>query len=48
MGPERHVKAPRPAGAPAQQRGPGRHPATARMKWNKEVKMVVMEFFLQK
>ena len=24
--------------SPAQQRGPGRHPATARMKWNKEMK----------
>lgn len=39
------MKAPRPAGAPAQQRGPGRHPATARMKWNREVNMVVMECF---
>ena len=29
--------------SPAQQRGPGRHPATARMKWNKEVNKVVME-----
>ena len=31
--------------SPAQQRGPGRHPATARMKWNKEVNTVVMECF---
>ena len=31
----------------AQQRRPGRQPATARMKWNKEVKKVVMKFFLQ-
>ena len=29
----------------AQQRGPGRHPATARMKWDKEVNKVVMECF---
>ena len=27
----------------AQQRGPGHQPATARMKWNKEVSKVVME-----
>ena len=31
--------------SPAQQRGPGRHLATARMKWNKEVNKVVMECF---
>ena len=31
--------------SPAQQRGPGRHHATARMKWNKEVNKVVMECF---
>ena len=31
--------------SPAQQRRPGRHLATARMKWNKEVNMVVMECF---
>ena len=30
---------------PAQQRRPGRHPDTARMKWNKEVNKVVMECF---
>ena len=29
----------------AQQRGPGRQPATARLKWNKEVNKVVMECF---
>ena len=29
----------------AQQRGPGRYPATARMKWSKEVNKVVMECF---
>ena len=29
----------------AQQRGPGRQPATARMKWDKAVKKVVMECF---
>ena len=29
----------------AQQRGPGRFPATARMKWSKEVNKVVMEYF---
>ena len=29
----------------AQQRGPGRNPATAKMKWNKEVNKVVMECF---
>ena len=29
----------------AQQRGPNRHPATARMKWNKEVNKIVMECF---
>ena len=28
-----------------QQRGPGRHPAPARMKWNKEVNKVIMECF---
>ena len=27
-----------------QQWGPGRHPATARVKWNKEVNKVVMEY----
>ena len=32
-------------GSPAQQRGHGRHPATARMKWDKEVNKVVMECF---
>ena len=26
-----------------QQRGSGRHPATARVKWNKEVNKIVME-----
>ena len=31
--------------SPAQQRGPGRHLATARMRWNKEVNKVVMECF---
>ena len=31
--------------SPAQQRGLGRHPATARMKWDKEVNKVVMECF---
>ena len=31
--------------SPAQQRGPGRHPATARKKWNKEINKVVMECF---
>ena len=30
---------------PAQRREPGRHPDTARMKWNKEVNTVVMECF---
>ena len=30
---------------PAQQRGPGRNPATTRVKWNKEVNKVVMECF---
>ena len=30
---------------PAQQRGPERHPATARVKWNGEVNKVVMECF---
>ena len=30
---------------PAQQRGPGRHPDTARRKWNKEVNKVVMKCF---
>ena len=30
---------------PAQQRGAGCHPATARAKWNKEVNKVVMECF---
>ena len=29
----------------AQQRGPCRYPATARMKWSKEVNKVVMECF---
>ena len=29
----------------AQQRGPGRHPATARVMWKKEVNKVVMEYF---
>ena len=29
----------------AQQRGPGRQPATARMKWDEAVKKVVMECF---
>ena len=29
----------------AQQRGPGRHPATARVKWNKEENKLVMECF---
>ena len=28
-----------------QQRGPGRHPETVRVKWNKEVKKVVMGYF---
>ena len=28
-----------------QQRGPGRYPATARVKWNKKVNKVVMEYF---
>ena len=31
--------------SPAQQLGPGRHLATARMRWNKEVNKVVMECF---
>ena len=31
--------------SPAQQRGPGRNPTTARMKWSKEVNKVVMECF---
>ena len=31
--------------SPAQQWGPGRHRATARVKWNKEVNKVVMECF---
>ena len=30
---------------PAQQRGPGCHPATVRVKWNKEVNKVMMEMF---
>ena len=43
MGLERHVKVVRSAGnlRPARQRGPGRHPETARMKCNR----VVMECF---
>lgn len=28
-----------------EQRGPGRYPTTARMRWNKEVNKVVMECF---
>ena len=31
--------------SPAQQRRPGRHPETVRVKWNKEVKKVVLEYF---
>ena len=31
--------------SPAQQRVPGRHPATAKAKWNKKIKKVVMECF---
>lgn len=31
--------------SPVRQRGPGRHPVTARMKWSKEVNKVVMECF---
>ena len=31
--------------SPAQQRGPGRHPAAARVTWKKEVNEVVMECF---
>ena len=31
--------------SPAQQRGPGRHPAAARVSWKKEVNKVVMECF---
>ena len=31
--------------SPAQQRRPGRHQVTARMKWDKEVNKVVMECF---
>ena len=29
----------------AQQRGPGRHPATVRVMWKKKVNKVVMEYF---
>ena len=29
----------------AQQRGPGRHPETVTVKWNKEAKKVGMEYF---
>ena len=39
-------KAPSPGRCfPAQQRGPACHPATARVKWNMEVKKVLMECF---
>ena len=31
--------------SPAQQWGPGCHPETVRVKWNKEVKKVGMEYF---
>ena len=31
--------------SPVQLQGPDRHPATARVKWNKEVNKVVMESF---
>ena len=31
--------------SPIQQEGPGCHPLTARMKWNREVNNVVMECF---
>ena len=31
--------------SPGEQRGPGRYPTTARMRWNKEVNKVVMECF---
>ena len=31
--------------SPAQQRGAGRHPQTVTVKWNKEAKKVVMEYF---
>ena len=33
--------------SPVQQRGPGRHPATARKKWSKEVNIVVMECYFR-
>ena len=46
MGLERDVEIPRPAGVPRHSSGePGRHPATARMRWNKEINKVVMEYF---
>ena len=31
--------------SPAQQWGPGCHPVTARVKWNKELNKIVMECF---
>ena len=43
MGLELYVKVLRPSST--QSRGPSRHPATATMKWNKEVDKVVMECF---
>ena len=34
--------------SPAQQRGHGCHPVTARVKWNKEVNKVAMECFYRR
>ena len=34
--------------SPVQQRGPSRHPATARKKWSKEANIVVMECHLDR
>ena len=33
--------------SPVRQRGPGRHPATVRTKWSKDVNRVVMECFFR-
>ena len=47
--PGKLVKLPRPASPTVGQDGPGRHPATARMKWSRDMNITVMEcYYLSK
>ena len=47
--PGKLVKLPRPASPTVGQDGPGRHPATARMKWSRDMNITVIErYYLSK